>query len=265
MNETRSSAIHTQCPHCNTIFKINDIQLNALEGKVRCGYCYRVFNAKDMLIDELENNKTEPSKPKPSVQVNLPQPDAHALETIQQAKQELQADTLHQLDTSKPEKTSKLAPSTFLWGLAIACTVVLFISQYTYFYRDDLAQKHSQLRPILEQMCQTLGCKMPLVKAPEQFKLISHDMRLHPEKDNTLLVRGTFTNNADFSQPYPLLKLELSDLHGKTIAHRMFSPDQYLNNSPDHQAGIPPSGQIETELNIIDLGPSVVGFTLETK
>ena len=265
MTETSSPRIHTQCPHCNTIFQINEIQLNALEGKVRCGYCYRVFNAKETLIDELKNKQPEPSAPPSQPVVNLAKPDSQALEAINQAKQELQASTRQQLDTSKAISKSSFTASNLLWGVAISFAIIGFVGQYTYFYRDDLAQQHSQLRPLLERMCKSLDCKLQLAKAPEKFKLISHDMRQDPQHENTLLVRGTFINTADFTQAYPSVKLKLSDLKGETIAQRSFAPTQYLAKSPNLEAGIPPSGSVETELSIVDLGPQVVGFSLETK
>jgi predicted Zn finger-like uncharacterized protein len=39
----------TQCPHCNTSFRIAESQLAAHNGLVRCGVCTRVFNGNDFL------------------------------------------------------------------------------------------------------------------------------------------------------------------------------------------------------------------------
>ncbi|MDF5809402.1 DUF3426 domain-containing protein [Pseudomonas aeruginosa] len=40
-----SESVITQCPHCSTSFRVNDAQLGAANGAVRCGTCPRVFNA----------------------------------------------------------------------------------------------------------------------------------------------------------------------------------------------------------------------------
>jgi predicted Zn finger-like uncharacterized protein len=40
----------TQCPHCSATFRVNDEQLAAAHGKVRCGACMKVFNARDSLL-----------------------------------------------------------------------------------------------------------------------------------------------------------------------------------------------------------------------
>ena len=35
----------TQCPHCQTSFRLQHSQLSAARGSVRCGACLQVFNA----------------------------------------------------------------------------------------------------------------------------------------------------------------------------------------------------------------------------
>ena len=51
----------TQCPQCNTRFKVNQGQLDAHQGLVRCGRCQVVFNATHYLYDD-----------EPSPQLDLP-------------------------------------------------------------------------------------------------------------------------------------------------------------------------------------------------
>jgi len=41
----------TQCPHCQTRFRINRTQLDAARGAVRCGSCLQVFNAARHLVE----------------------------------------------------------------------------------------------------------------------------------------------------------------------------------------------------------------------
>ena len=35
----------TQCPHCQTSFRVSRTQLGAAQGVVRCGACMELFNA----------------------------------------------------------------------------------------------------------------------------------------------------------------------------------------------------------------------------
>ncbi len=39
--------MQTRCPHCQTTFRVSQAQLNAARGKVRCGKCQQVFNARE--------------------------------------------------------------------------------------------------------------------------------------------------------------------------------------------------------------------------
>lgn len=57
----------TQCPSCQTRFRVTDAQLNVAGGLVRCGRCSHVFNAREALV--------EPPPPPP------PPPPSPAVET----------------------------------------------------------------------------------------------------------------------------------------------------------------------------------------
>jgi predicted Zn finger-like uncharacterized protein len=48
----------TACPACQTQFEVNDEQLQAYAGKVRCGECNHVFDARSSLIDSTEATET---------------------------------------------------------------------------------------------------------------------------------------------------------------------------------------------------------------
>ncbi|WP_369601074.1 DUF3426 domain-containing protein [Hahella sp. SMD15-11] len=40
----------TRCPHCDARFKVTEAQLSVANGKVRCGNCMQVFNAREHLL-----------------------------------------------------------------------------------------------------------------------------------------------------------------------------------------------------------------------
>ncbi|KPG83076.1 DUF3426 domain-containing protein [Pseudomonas sp. RIT-PI-o] len=42
----------TQCPHCQTSFRVNHAQLSVARGVVRCGSCLQVFNAAKQLLEQ---------------------------------------------------------------------------------------------------------------------------------------------------------------------------------------------------------------------
>jgi len=57
--------MYTQCPNCNTVFRISAQQLKAAGGRVRCGHCSHVFNALEKLLERLPPGYT-PGTPPPT-------------------------------------------------------------------------------------------------------------------------------------------------------------------------------------------------------
>jgi predicted Zn finger-like uncharacterized protein len=42
----------TRCPHCETVFRLQQDQLTLHDGLVRCGHCRQVFDATRSLVPE---------------------------------------------------------------------------------------------------------------------------------------------------------------------------------------------------------------------
>ncbi|MEQ9545301.1 MAG: DUF3426 domain-containing protein [Marinobacter sp.] len=57
------SSLQTQCPNCDTRFRVTDEQLSIARGKVRCGNCMEVFNAVEHQVKPAAS--TTPSQPTP--------------------------------------------------------------------------------------------------------------------------------------------------------------------------------------------------------
>ena len=47
----------TQCPHCQTNFRVSHAQLSVARGVVRCGSCLQVFNAARQLLEQRANKE----------------------------------------------------------------------------------------------------------------------------------------------------------------------------------------------------------------
>ena len=64
----------TRCPNCSTSFRVTEAQLAAFQGKVRCGKCAFVFNAKLALHDFSPAIIAEPPAPKSTPATEHPEP-----------------------------------------------------------------------------------------------------------------------------------------------------------------------------------------------
>lgn len=53
----------TQCPHCQTSFRVSHAQLSVARGVVRCGACLQVFNAAKQLLEQRAGKTTDDIQP----------------------------------------------------------------------------------------------------------------------------------------------------------------------------------------------------------
>ncbi len=56
----------TQCPHCQTSFRVSHTQLSVARGVVRCGACLQVFNAARQLLEQSTGRQDSVPDPVPS-------------------------------------------------------------------------------------------------------------------------------------------------------------------------------------------------------
>ena len=62
-----SDSFVTQCPHCQTSFRVNHAQLGMARGVVRCGSCLQVFNAAQQLLNKRTETEQQPAITTPDV------------------------------------------------------------------------------------------------------------------------------------------------------------------------------------------------------
>lgn len=182
-------------------------------------------------------------------------------DAIDMAGKELQQVTRGQLDR-RPRNSAEMtgeSRGTLAWALATLLLVAFIVVQYGYFMRNDLA-RFPQLRPWLEKICDITGCTIPLMYTPHLIKLVSRDIRTHPNEKDALQVRARILNEAAYPQAYPVLSVELSDMNGKVIASRLFHPDEYLPAGVDIKAGIASKAQADIQLDLLDPSHAAVGF-----
>lgn len=117
-------------------------------------------------------------------------------------------------------------------------------------------------RPLLSTLCGTLGCALPPWREPAAFRLVSRDVRPHPAQPGVLRATATFRNDARWAQAWPHVVLTLSDVDGRAIGKREFTPQEYLGRSPTENALS--SGQSAMiRLDVVEPAASVVAFSFE--
>ncbi|NOT88479.1 MAG: DUF3426 domain-containing protein [Lysobacter sp.] len=118
------------------------------------------------------------------------------------------------------------------WLPAIAAMLALLLGlQWLLADRARLAAD-PQWRPVLNAVCKALRCELPPWREPAAFTLLQRDVRQHPDIPGALRVSATFRNDARWSQPWPSLRLTLSDVNGRPAGERSFRAEEYLGGPP---------------------------------
>jgi predicted Zn finger-like uncharacterized protein len=163
------------------------------------------------------------------------------------------------LEDLQAAKAEQLRPSTAPWMVGSLVLMLTLVLQVVYHSRDELA-KDPSLRPWLIQMCQWAHCSLRQPYDIKQIEIIGRDVRTHPTARKALIASTSIINNAPFVQPFPLLTVVFSDINGKQLARRRFTPREYLNNNVDLAAGMTPDTPVRIELELVDPGKAAVNY-----
>lgn len=86
--------MHTQCPYCQTLFRINAVQLKAASGKAHCCHCDRVFDALKNLCEQDPDHDWPASRPSDPNELQQQLPLAPARNELVDLLQQLGADRM---------------------------------------------------------------------------------------------------------------------------------------------------------------------------
>ena len=149
------------------------------------------------------------------------------------------------------------------WGVGALVLALLLTVQLAHHNRLQLA-RGATAGPALRAVYSSLG--MPL---PPNWNLAAFELRQWganesaPSSAGTMTVRASVKNGAAFAQPMPLLRLELEDRFGGTVARRDFQPAEYLKNPAQATRLLPAGATTEAELAIVGTTSEAVGYRLD--
>ncbi len=140
------------------------------------------------------------------------------------------------------------------WGMAGIVLALCLALQYAYFMRVQLVNQYPQFRPWLVDMCGALSaaisCDVPYAHNLAKLRMLSSEVSEHPDARGALLIQATFVNTAQFTQPFPILELKLSDLRGQPVALRRFRPAEYLRGNINAVQGMAPSTPVTALIEV---------------
>jgi len=244
--------MQTECPHCNTIFRVSDHQLEQADGQVRCGHCLAIFTADNPYsTSRFQLADVKPDENKLDLEDSIAAIDTNQI-VADVIPPELRA------ESRRGKSRFGFIGNLFL-TLAILTGIAGFLLQYSYYNRNSLV-KTAELRPWLSLMCQQLNCTLPPPKDLNSIALNSKNIFSHPNTRNALMVSASIINQANFAQAFPVIELRFENVRGQTIAGRRFSAIEYLA-IPKNQIGeMQPDLPVNINLEIKDPGDDMVSY-----
>lgn len=161
---------------------------------------------------------------------------------------------VHDVEDEQPPPPARIWP----WAIATFLLVLVLFAQAAYFFRIDIAARLPQTRPALTNVCQLLGCSIPLPQRADLLNIESSNIEADPLHENQIALIAQLRNHATYAQAFPILELTLNDTRDKPLARRIFKPKDYLPQSENESVGILPNQELSLKLHLdtADLKPS---------
>jgi predicted Zn finger-like uncharacterized protein len=284
--------MYTQCPECLSVFSLDAQTLAQAHGHVVCGHCDASFDSIATLTGqlppepfrELPTNPEAYQPPRIDLVVYRPQPlpsaiiDGAIIDEDDASDAATAADDFSQLvfaprfvrqkvgkesrrSQKHVRKQRKRATGERHWPWIVAALLLLLAlgAQLAWAKRDFLIRDPA-IGGWLRTACNTLGCELPLVAAPQQLRLLASNVQAHPSVSGALMISASVRNDAIFAQPFPVLTVTLSDAQGQRLAMRRLQPREYLDDTTILEHGLAPGASAALLLEVEDPGDKAVAF-----
>jgi predicted Zn finger-like uncharacterized protein len=228
--------MQAECPYCRTAFRLTKTQLEIADGQVRCGICHEVFDAHDPEGSK-SKNKDDSSTSLFEAQGKLI-PDDFKIPDVYQTNFRL---------------------TNIMWVLVIMLVSVSLVVEYVWFNRSQFISD-PVLKPWIMQICDLVDCELVSMRDTNQIEMLTRNIYSHPNVNDALMVSITMVNHAAFAQPHPAVQIAFSNVRGKVIAARRFTPEEYFQIDKNNLSSLEPEKPVSFGLEIQDPGKQATSY-----
>lgn len=280
-----TSAMITTCPACTTVFRVYDEQLAARDGRVRCGQCSTVFDARTALKMEPADSASQTSgsaadtRPKdkalsfPEIErvpdtlpVASPNVDASGAKARSARRAELPM--APPAEPGPPSSWAMYAArresrrTPVAWTILGVLLALILIAQASFYYRAELVRLIPYARPLFEELCARLDCRVPLPRHAQMVSIESSDLQADPANPSVMVLTATLRNRATFAQAYPSLELTLTDSRDQPLARRVLGAADYLGPAGLGEAAFKANSELSVKLYVEASALKAAGYRL---
>lgn len=252
-----SETFLTNCPHCKSVFKLRKEHLEIASGHVRCGKCHSLFLATDSLVSmDKENQK------------------AHMSDTVEEAEEQVVSKSIPELTEIDKSEHYQLAiddetvavknhGKTLRWAFYSFASLILLYFALWFLYlwpnRAALTQDTSW-RPLYQFSCSLFGCQIAPRQNLELYRVNAIEVNItrSGQKEVSLVLKNT----ANFPQPFPKMRVILSDIKGNQYPSPIYKPQYYLPEI-DHNSLIQPAQSVQIAFTFNNQVDDYSGYQVE--
>jgi predicted Zn finger-like uncharacterized protein len=126
---------------------------------------------------------------------------------------------------------------TLLMAIGTVLLLAALAAQAAYAFRQELAARFPQAKPVLLRACAAFGCRVGLPSHIDTLTIESNELQTVSPDSATYVFSTLLRNRAATVQAWPNIELTLNDANEKPIARRVFMPREYLANAADVDMG----------------------------
>ncbi len=261
---SESEPLITQCPKCQTRFRVTGEQLDTAAGRVRCGACLAVFQgraalAEDALAEALPAQAEAVSAPPVETALDsLPEPVA---EPLVDASSEDDAAVpamapmppVVATNARKPRPVGALlAGHLVAWALLAAGVLAL---QFDTWSRDPV------MRDVYERIGDLVDAELPAFADLESIRFTVTSVAPRQGPPELLELEANLVSTAAMRQSLPMLLVRFLEEDGDTLAEQRVQPADYLPN-PRGSRTMRPGVPIGISLRLTDPGAAAVAYSV---
>lgn len=273
----------TACPKCGTQFLLSTEHLKAHRGKVQCGHCEHVFNAKNRLT-EISDDIQTPEEYQESLEqadsatiakaddIQDKEPERPLIEAIEiiedstyigEFNPSITKPIVIEDLTTDPKFSRKKIKLNIWYSLASVLLLITAATQVIYFKRTEIAAQFPQIKPFLVNTCHLLNCEVDLPENLDLFVLDDSDMQEDETYLDVINFSSSLINKAGYAQAYPSIELTLTNTDDKPVLRKRVSPTEYLADAETKISnGIAAHEEIRIKLAIHPSNVAVAGYRI---
>lgn len=233
----------TRCPACATAFRVADSQLQARAGQVRCGRCGTLFDALAALSADTGRRTAR-------AEAETAPAGAGSTPIVSERNREFD------FGPRPRQRTSRM------WWLASALLLLALTVQVAYHYRGELAALFPEAKSLVQGVCETLGCVLPLPRRVDLLGIESSDLQADQAHPSVMVLTATLRNRASYIQAFPALELTLTNIQNQTVARRVLTPPDYAPRDTRPETGFAAGGELQVRVYIEATALTPTGYRL---